>query len=123
MDLLETSNNNEKVETSNNNLTEIEKSNIDNPSKISKEPKEKQIKTDEINMAIALTFYYYSIGKQDYLNTSKLYRLIKRQTDTVTQIEFDSFVKTISLAVGAAFKISIDKYIEGDFDTSYEDFQ
>ena len=41
MDLLETSNNNEKVETSNNNLTEIEKSNIDNPSKISKEPKEK----------------------------------------------------------------------------------
>lgn len=36
MDLLETNNNNEKNEASNNNLTEIEKSNIENPSKISK---------------------------------------------------------------------------------------
>ena len=62
-------------------------------------------------MAIILTFFYYAIGKQDYINVSKIYRLVKRETDTVTQIEFDSFVKLISLAVGAAFKISIDKYI------------
>ena len=74
-------------------------------------------------MAVALTFYYYAIGKQDYINTSKIYRLIKRQTDTVTQIEFDSFTTIISLAVGTAFKISIDKYVEGDFDVNYSDFE
>ena len=64
-------------------------------------------------MAVVLTFFYYAIGKQDYINSSKIYRLIKRETDTVTQIDFDNFIHTISIAVGTAFKISIDKYIEG----------
>jgi len=65
-------------------------------------------------MVIVLTFYYYAIGKQDYINQSKIYRLIKRESDAVTQIEFENFAKIISLAIGAAFKISVDKYIEGD---------
>lgn len=37
-------------------------------------------------MAAILTFYYYAVGKQDYINTEKLYRLIKRENDVVTQI-------------------------------------
>ena len=73
-------------------------------------------------MAVILSFYYYSLGKQDYINTSKLYRLIKRQPDTVVQIDFDDFVKVISLALGTAFKISIDKAIEGEQEITLADF-
>ena len=35
-----------------------------------------------MNMAVVLTFYYYAIGKQ------KLYKLIKRESDVISQIEF-----------------------------------
>jgi hypothetical protein len=64
-------------------------------------------------MAVILTLYYYSIGKLNYINTSTLYRIIKRETDVLTQIEFDNFPKLLSLALAAAFKISIDKYVQG----------
>jgi hypothetical protein len=115
MDLLENSGT-EKFEASNNNLAE--KSNNEDSSRGAKESK-----LEELNMAAILTFHYYAIGKQDYLNTSKIYRLVKRETDVVTQIDFDGFPRLISLAVGMAFKISIDKYIEGELETTEEDFK
>lgn len=78
---------------------------------------------DELNMAAILTFYHYAIGKQDYFNSSKIYRIIKREADAITQIEFDDFQKTLSLALGAALKISVDKYIEGETETALADFE
>lgn len=64
-------------------------------------------------MAVILTLYYYSVGKLNYINTSTLYRIIKRETDVLTQIEFDGFPKLLSIALATALKISIDKYIQG----------
>lgn len=74
-------------------------------------------------MAIILTMYYYTVAKQDYINTEKLCRLIKAEADVVSQIDFDHFPKICSLALGSAFKISIDKYINGDFTVDREDFE
>jgi hypothetical protein len=42
-------------------------------------------------MAVILTLYYYSVGKLDYIMTEKLYKMIKRESETVTQVEFDNF--------------------------------
>jgi hypothetical protein len=66
-----------------------------------------------MNMAIILTLYYYSVGKLDYIMTEKLYKIIKRENETITQVDFDNFEKLLSISLGAAFKISIDKYING----------
>lgn len=37
-------------------------------------------------MAVILTLYYYSVGKLDYIMTEKLYKMIKRESETVTQV-------------------------------------
>jgi hypothetical protein len=73
-------------------------------------------------MAVILTLYYYSVGKLNYINTSTLYRVIKRESDVITQIDFNNFAKLLSLALAAAFKISVDKYVQGEFDVTHEDF-
>jgi len=57
-----------------------------------------------------------------YINTSNLYRIIKKESDVITQIEFNNFGKLLSLALACAFKISVDKYVQGEFDVTYEDF-
>lgn len=51
--------------------------------------------------------YYYTVGKQDYVNTDKIYRIINRDTDAVTQIDFNSFLVLASKAISQALKISI----------------
>lgn len=73
-------------------------------------------------MTVILTLYYYSIGKLDYIMVEKLYKIIKKENDTISQIEFQNFEKTLSVALGTAFKISIDKYINGQFEVTSEDF-
>lgn len=39
-------------------------------------------------MTVILTLYYYSIGKLDYIMVEKLYKIIKKENDTISQIEF-----------------------------------
>lgn len=39
-------------------------------------------------MAVVLTLYYYSVGKLDYIMVEKLYKIIKKENDTISQIEF-----------------------------------
>jgi hypothetical protein len=39
-----------------------------------------------MSMAIILTLYYYSVGKLDYIMTEKLYKIIKKESETITQI-------------------------------------
>ncbi len=43
----------------------------------------------------------------------KLFKIIKKEPQTITQIEFEGFEKLLSLAIATAFKIAIDKYIAG----------
>lgn len=37
-------------------------------------------------MAIVLTIYYYTVGKQDYVNMERLYRLIKAEKEVISQV-------------------------------------
>lgn len=75
-----------------------------------------------MSMAIILTLYYYSVGKLDYIMTEKLYKIIKRESETITQVDFDNFERLLSVALGTAFKISVDKYINGEFEVESKDF-
>ena len=95
----------------------FEQSNSALTNPVDKEKEESKVlgsKVEECNMGVILTLYYYSVGKQDYLNTDKLYRIIKKDKDAVTQVDFEQSEVILARALGAAFKISVDKYIEGE---------
>ena len=64
-------------------------------------------------MGLILTLYYYSVGKLDYVNTDKLYRILKKDKEALMQVDFDQSEQIMARALGTSFKVAVDKYIDG----------
>ena len=74
-------------------------------------------------MATILTIYYYVIGKINYLNQEKLYKILKKDQEVLSQISFEGKDKLIASAVGSALKITINKVLEAEDTATLEDFK
>lgn len=70
-------------------------------------------RAEEWNFSLVMTMYYYTVGKQDYFNSDKFYKIVQMEADAVNQIDFDTFPTIASRCLSSAFKISIEKYING----------
>lgn len=67
-------------------------------------------------MAVIISAYLAIIGKINYLNPDRLYKLLKKDSSVLSQFEFKAGLDLVSNAVGCALKIAIGKQLQAETD-------
>lgn len=67
-------------------------------------------------MAVIISAYLAIIGKINYLNPNRIYKLLKKDISVLSQFEFKLGLDLVSNGVGCALKIAINKQLQAESD-------
>jgi hypothetical protein len=73
-------------------------------------------------MAVIVSAYMAILGKTNYLNTDRIYKMLKKDSSAITQFDFTGGLDLIADSVGCALKIAIGKQLQAEDTVDYDDF-
>jgi hypothetical protein len=64
-----------------------------------------------MNLAVVMTCFHYVVRKKNFLDAEKVYKILKRDHEVLTELHLDGGKDMVVRAIGCALKVCVGKFL------------